>query len=318
VMANMALDSWFPRRFDSLSERLTMHYGVGLMAAASIATLIYTKGNISALITMYSINVFLTFSLTETGMCRFWITERKKRPEWKRALPIHMTGLTLCVSILVIVVKEKFMEGGWMTLVVTSLLIALCWAIRRHYRTVAAKMDILSKMLADIPAGDAGDAVPKELDPGKPTAVLLVNRYGGLGLHSLLNIVRQFPGYFQQVVFVAVAVIDSGTFKGGQEIEALKQHVHEDLDKYVAFARSHGLAATSAMDVGIEPVEGAEELCAELAERFPKATFFTGKLIFEREKWYQRILHNETAYAIQRRLQWRGLATVVLPIRVRE
>ena len=45
----------------------------------------------------------------------------------------------------------------------------------------------------------------------KPTAVLLVNRYGGLGLHSLLNIVRQFPGYFHQVVFVAVAVIDSGT-----------------------------------------------------------------------------------------------------------
>ncbi|MGA2220579.1 MAG: APC family permease [Verrucomicrobiia bacterium] len=318
VMANMALDSWFPRRFDSLSERLTMHYGVGLMAAASIATLIYTKGNISALITMYSINVFLTFSLTETGMCRFWITERKKRPEWKRALPIHMTGLMLCVSILVIVVKEKFMEGGWMTLVVTSLLIALCWAIRRHYRTVAAKMDILSKMLADIPAGDAGDAVPKELDPSKPTAVLLVNRYGGLGLHSLLNIVRQFPGYFQQVVFVAVAVIDSGTFKGGQEIEALKQHVHEDLDKYVAFARSYGLAATSVMDVGIEPVEGAEKLCTELAQRFPKATFFTGKLVFEREKWYQRILHNETAYAIQRRLQWRGLATVVLPIRVRE
>jgi hypothetical protein len=318
VMANMALDSWFPRRFDSLSERLTMHYGVGLMAAASIATLIYTKGNISALITMYSINVFLTFSLTETGMCRFWITERKKHPEWKRALPIHMTGLILCVSILVIVVKEKFMEGGWMTLVVTSLLIALCWAIRRHYRTVAAKMDILSKTLGDIPAGDAGDRVPKELDPSKPTAVLLVNRYGGLGLHSLLNIVRQFPGYFHQVVFVAVAVIDSGTFKGNQEIDALKWHVHEDLDMYVTFARSHGLAATYAMDVGIEPVEGAEKICIELAQQFPKATFFTGKLVFEREKWYQRILHNETAYAIQRRLQWRGLATVVLPIRVRE
>jgi hypothetical protein len=87
---------------------------------------------------------------------------------------------------------------------------------------------------------------------------------------------------------------------------------------YVTFARSHGLAATYAMDVGIEPVEGAEKICIELAQQFPKATFFTGKLVFEREKWYQRILHNETAYAIQRRLQWRGLATVVLPIRVRE
>ena len=171
-------------------------------------------------------------------------------------------------------------------------------------------MEILSQTLVDISARDDGNAVPKELDPSKPTAVLLVNRYGGLGLHSLLNVVRQFPGYFHQVVFVSVAVIDSGTFKGRQEIKALKRHIQGDLDKYVGFARSHGLAATSAMDVGIEPVEGAEKLCTELAQRFPKATFFTGKLVFEREKWYQRILHNGTAYAIQRCLQWRGLATV--------
>jgi len=318
VMANMALDSWFPRRFDSLSERLTMHYGVGLMAVGSIITLICTKGNITTLVTMYSINVFITFSLTETGMCKFWIKERGKNPKWKNALPIHMTGLMLCLSILVLVIAEKFNEGGRVTILATSLLIALCWAIRRHYQTVAAKMSILSKTLGDIPAEDIANKAPKELDPTKPTAVLLVNRYGGLGLHSLLNIVHQFPGYFHQVVFVAVAVIDSGTFKGSQEIEALKWHVHEDLDMYVTFARNHGLAATSATDVGIEPVEGAEKICVELAQRFPKATFFTGRLVFEREKWYQRILHNETAYAIQRRLQWRGLATVVLPIRVRE
>ena len=318
VMANMALDSWFPRRFDSLSERLTMHYGVTLMAVASIATLIYTKGNISALVTMYSINVFVTFSISQTGMCRFWITERKKHPEWKRALIIHVVGLVLCLSILALVLAEKFTEGGWMTVVVTSGLIALCVLIRRHYRTVAAKMEILSKTLGDIPLGDADTAVPIELNPNKPTAVLLVNRYGGLGLHSLLNIVRQFPGYFKQVVFVSVAVIDSGTFKGAAEIDAQKHQTQEDLDKFVAFARSHSLAASSVMDVGTEPVEAVEALCAKLAEQYPKSTFFTGKLIFQREKWYQRILHNETAYAIQRRLQWRGLATVVLPIRVRE
>ena len=70
--------------------------------------------------------------------------------------------------------------------------------------------------------------------------------------------------------------------------------------------------------MGGAPVAAAEALCMKLLTQYPKATFFTGKLIFEREKWYQRILHNETAYAIQRRLQWRGLATVVLPIRVRE
>ena len=72
------------------------------------------------------------------------------------------------------------------------------------------------------------------------------------------------------------------------------------------------------MSVGIEPVSEAEELCREVAKTYPRSTFFAGKLVFQREKWFQRLLHNETAYAIQHRLQWEGLPTVVLPVRVRE
>ena len=61
-MANMATDAWLPRRFSALSERLTMQNGVLLMGVASLILLIYTNGSVSALVVMYSINVFLTFS----------------------------------------------------------------------------------------------------------------------------------------------------------------------------------------------------------------------------------------------------------------
>ncbi|HLO25971.1 MAG TPA: APC family permease, partial [Geobacteraceae bacterium] len=71
VMANMAVDSWFPHRFAALSERLTMRNGVVLMGVASIALLLYTQGSVSALVVMYSINVFVTFSLSQLGMSRF-------------------------------------------------------------------------------------------------------------------------------------------------------------------------------------------------------------------------------------------------------
>ena len=63
VMANMAIDSWLPRRFTALSERLTMQNGVFLMGGAAMLVLFYTGGSVSALVVMYSINVFLTFSL---------------------------------------------------------------------------------------------------------------------------------------------------------------------------------------------------------------------------------------------------------------
>ncbi len=76
VMSNMAIDSWLPRRFASLSERLTMQNGVILMGAAAFALLLYTGGSITALVIMYSINVFVTFSLSQFGMIRFFSEEQ--------------------------------------------------------------------------------------------------------------------------------------------------------------------------------------------------------------------------------------------------
>ena len=77
-MANMAIDSWLPHRFAALSERLTMQNGVLLMGGASIAALLYTHGDVAKLVVMYSINVFLTFSLSELRDGRFWIQHRKE------------------------------------------------------------------------------------------------------------------------------------------------------------------------------------------------------------------------------------------------
>jgi len=317
VMANMALDGWLPRRFSSLSERLTSHYGIVLMGLAALATLIYTKGVIDQLVTMYSINVFVTFSLTQLGMCRFWIQERHKQPRWKRPFALYAVGAFLCLGILVMVVVEKFFEGAWMTLLVTSLLILFCWLIRRHYAKVNAKLAKLSETLSNLPA-EAPAGVPAPLDPRQPLAVLLVGGYSGLGIHSLLAIFRQFPGFYKQAAFVSVSVMDSGTLKGAGELENLKAQTQQALDRYVALACGYGLASASYTSAGIDPMDEIEALCRDIGRQFPKATFFAGKLIFRKDTWYQRLLHNETASAIQRRLQWEGLPTVVLPVRVRD
>ena len=72
------------------------------------------------------------------------------------------------------------------------------------------------------------------------------------------------------------------------------------------------------MAVGTEAVATVEKICQTLAAEFPRAIFFTGRLIFREEKWYHRLLHNETPQAIQRRLQFEGIQPMVLPIRVLE
>ncbi len=314
VMSNMAQDSWLPHSFAQLSDRLTAQNGVLLIGGAALATLFYTRGDITALVTMYSINVFLTFSLTELGMSRFWIRKRKHLPEWKQSLPIHLIGLVLCSSILTVVVMEKFQQGAWMTLVITSLLIALCFWIKRHYEQVKDSLKRLEETIQE--AVPQAPEKPALLRRSLPTAVLLVGRYDGLGIHGLLTIQQLFPGHYKNVVFASIGVIDAAAMKGFEEVERIRERTAQNLQRYVQLARGLGLPADSRMSVGLDVLEEAEKLCTTIAHEFPKAMFFANKLIFQEERWYQRLLHNETAYQLQRRLQFAGLHSMVLPGRV--
>ncbi|GFE62779.1 APC family permease [Geobacter sp. AOG2] len=315
VMSNMAIDSWFPHRFAALSVRLTMRNGILMLGTAAIALLFYTGGSVSALVVMYSINVFITFSLSQLGMSKFFIQRRKEDPRWLRHLMVHLVGLLLCVTILVITTFEKFAEGGWITLVITSVVIGLCYMIKGHYASVRQGMKDLDDTLLDVPISQHGE--PPALDKNAPTAIQLVSEYSGFGVHTLFSIMSTFPNTYRNVVFISVAMIDSGSFKGAEEIEALESSVRASLEKYVAMARKLGMAAEYRTALATDVVESAVKLCKETAEEFPRSTVFTGQITFRLEKFYHRLLHNETAFAIQRRLQWDGLTTVIMPIRVR-
>jgi len=314
VMSNMAIDSWMPNRFSSLSDRLTMQNGVMLMAFAATLTLILTRGDTSMLILMYSINVFVTFSLSQMGMVRYWIQNRKKFPDGTRHILIHLIGLILCLSILIVSLFEKFTQGGWITLVVTSALIVLCLMIKRHYRRVRLKLNRLDDILSDIPVIEV--ASPKNLKPKEPTAVLMVSSFNGLGIHSFLQIQKLFPGHFQNMIFISVNVIDAGSMKGLHEINDSIQATESSLKKYVEMAKQFGFAADYRLGVGTEVLPEAERLAREISKEYPKSIFFTSKLVFQKERWYQRLLHNETASQLQRQFQFEGLNTMVLPIRV--
>jgi hypothetical protein len=159
---------------------------------------------------------------------------------------------------------------------------------------VNKKLRSLSDILEGLPAESSPVVPERKLESNKPTAILLVESYNGLGIHSLLNIVKQFPGYFKQMVFVSVAVLDTGNFKGSGEVERLEENTKRELDHYVKLATNLGIPSHD----------------------FKQSVFFAAKLVFQKQKWYQRILHSETAYAIQNRLQFQGLSMVVLPVRV--
>jgi len=314
VLANMALDWWVPRRFASLSERLTTRNGILLMGTAALAVLLYTKGSVGHIVVMYSINVFLTFSITELSMCRLWVRDRRQRPDWSRKIRIHIVGLTMCVTILIVTVLEKFREGGWLTLVLTGCVIAVCFLVHRHYRMLQAQLAALFGSIKDIRPGASVPARP--LDPALPTAVVLVGGYSSLGIHTLLAALRKFPGQFKNAIFLSVGVIDSGVFKDDDTLARLKEQTEQGLQKYIELAASQGIPAACRFAIGTDLIAELERLCLDTARDFPHVIFFAGQLAFQRRRWYHSLLHNQTTFALQERLQPMGHTLVILPARI--
>ncbi|MBI4833389.1 MAG: APC family permease [Planctomycetes bacterium] len=315
VLSNMAMDSWMPRKFASLSDRLTIQNGVMLMGGAALIALLYTKGDVRQIVVMYSINVFLTFSMTELSMCRFYFSRRKDPAGWKRKISIHVIGLTMCSTILCVTVYEKFPEGGWLTLAVTGAIILFCFWVRRHYRALGRKLAMLYTHLSSMPR--VTEVLPGAVDKTQPTAAVLVGGYNGLGIHTVFAAFREFPNQFKNVVFLSVGAVDSGIFKGEDMIERLKNQTEDDLKKYVELMHGQGMPADYRMAVGTDVVAELEKLCLDLSKEFSHVTFFAGQLVFQQERWYHPMLHNETAFILQKRLQLSEHTLVIMPARIK-
>jgi hypothetical protein len=181
----------------------------------------------------------------------------------------------------------KFHEGGWGTLVATGAVIAAAFLTHRHYertrRELARLDDLASAVNREMAAAAPRPVEAAMCDPAARTAVVLVNGFNGLGLHTLLNITRLFPGMVRNSVFLHVGVVDAGNFKGAGEIENLRRHIAVEAERYADYMRRQGFHAEAVTDLGTDVVQTASVLGAETARRFPNAVFFGGQLVFERE-----------------------------------
>jgi amino acid transporter len=314
VLANMASDKWMPHFFSSLSSRLVTKNGITLMGISSFLVLLITAGDVSVLVVLYSINVFLTFSLSLLGLSKYWITNRHTKKGWILKLISSGTGLLVCGSILIITTVEKFFAGGWLTLLITSGVIGIGWWIRKSYDKVAHKLALADELFAE--AGQKPVAEPPALDPTEQTAVFLVNDCVGSGMHSLLWVLRLFPGVYKNFVFIGVGEVDSVNFSEKQHWQSMRRDYKQSLKHYINYCHAHGMAATSYVAFGTDVVEKVSELIDRVTKDFPKVVFFTSKLIFQDENIFTQSLYNQNAYIVQRRLHNQGYNMIILPMKM--
>ncbi len=195
--------------------------------------------------------------------------------------------------------------------------------IKRHYKRTGKLLGRLNG-LVEIAEADRARYETKRrvwrkkqaVDPKAKTAVLFVNGFSGTGLHTLFTIMRVFSGTYKNFIFIQIGLIDSGLFKGVEEIAQLKAHIEKEADRYVSYMRAHGFNAESRTAIGVDVVDESTRIAAEIVKSYPRSIFFAGQLVFPEDTFFTRWLHNYSAFAIQRQFYHQGIPILILPIRL--
>lgn len=315
VLASMAVDRWVPHLFSSLSSRLVTKNGVILMGVAAILALIITGGKVDMLVVLYSINVFLTFSLSLLGICRYrW--RRKRHPHHLRKLIVPLLAFIVCASILCTTLVEKFFYGGWKTVVITGLLIFIGLKIKSHYESVQFEIEKSEEELAETFACETGKCEDIKLEYDQQTAVFFVSEASASGMHTFTWVQNVFPNMFKNFVFVSVGEIDTEEFADHDKWNKLRRDTKALLKKYVTFCNRKGLPATYYHSYGTDVVQKLTDLSNKILEDFPNSVFFATKVISDNENILTQMLHNQTAYILQRRLHNIGKTMIISPMKL--
>ncbi|HEY63883.1 MAG TPA: APC family permease [Caldilineae bacterium] len=136
----MARDRFLPRQLTNLGDRLVFSNGILILGGMAAALLALFGGSTHALIPLYAVGVFLSFTLAQVGLVRHSLRERE--PGWRRNIIINGTGAVATGVVLLVIAITKFIHGAWIVIVLMPMLVRMFQAIHHHYQMVRRQLSI--------------------------------------------------------------------------------------------------------------------------------------------------------------------------------
>jgi amino acid transporter len=273
----LAQDSFLPRQLHTRGDRLAFSNGILFLAFAAIAFVVAFRAEVTALIQLYIVGVFVSFTLSQIGMVRHWTrllrteTDSAMRRHMMRSRVINAIGLTATGTVLVIVVLTKFLAGAWIAILAMSTLFVIMKLIHKHYDTVARELEAQE--------GEAGDIVL----PSRNHAVVLVSKLHLPTKRALAYARATRPDTLEAIT---VSVDDA-------ETRALV-HRWEDSDISVP------------LKVIASPYREITRPVLDYVRRVTKESPRTVVTVFIPEyvvgHWWEQVLHNQSALRLKGRL----------------
>jgi len=141
VASFLARDGFVPRQFANRGDRLAYSNGILILTILSVALLVVFRGETHALIPLYAVGVFLSFTLKQGSMVRYWL-RRRGQPGWASGVSVQAVGATVTGLVMVVIAVTKFTHGAWIVVVLIPMLVVAFVTVRRHYDQVARQLSI--------------------------------------------------------------------------------------------------------------------------------------------------------------------------------
>jgi amino acid transporter len=274
----IARDGFLPRQFMNQGDRLVFSNGVVFLAIAAGSLLIAFGGITTALIPLYAVGVFTSFTISQSGMVKRHLN--LKEPGWRKGIAINGLGATATGTVLLIVSITKFTSGAWLPIVVIPAIIALFTAIRRHYDRVSAALVIVPSTA--------------RVEPINHTVIVLVGRIH-LGVLKALAYARSLRPQHLVALYVSYDEEDQ------EQMERQWREFDIEVPLEIKYSRYRELVAPV-----VEYIDDIDSRWGDDTVTIVIPEFVVGK-------WWEHILHNQSALFLKGRLLFRS-GTVVTSV----
>jgi amino acid transporter len=280
----LSRDRFLPRQFSSRGDRLVFSNGILALGVFAALLIVVFDAREQAMLPLYAIGVFISFTLSQGGMVRHWL--RTREPGWERSVVINATGAALTTLVFMVIIVTRFERGAWAVLVTIPLLVLLFRSINQHYISVAKQLSLTTAR----PVG----AVKRH------TAIVLVS-----GIHR---------GVIPAIEYAQSIAPDNTTALYVELDPEESMKVRAKWDQWVSGVPLEVLP--SPYRSLIRPILA---YVSEVDQRYDDDVLTIILPEFIPSKWWQHLLHNQTALAIKAALLFRrGVIVTSVPYHLDE
>jgi len=279
----MASESYLPRQLSNLGDRLVYSNGIILLGFFAAFLAIVFGGSTHALIPLYAVGVFLSFTLSQLGMVKHWVST--KRPGRVKGVIVNGIGSLATFVVLIIIGTTKFVHGAWVVVIAIPGLVYMTSRIKRHYSRIAAQLSL--------------DGVPHEPRFGHHTVIVPVS-----GLHRAVDNAIRYAKALSGDVSAFYVALDSAE---GDRLKGVWESHGMDVPLVIAYSPYRSI--TSPL---MDYIDG-------VTERYPDGIVTVVLPEFVPTRWWQHLLHNQTALFIKGLLLFKpGVVSVSVPLHLGE